>query len=317
MKLFPAKTLLLIPAILFYYSGYCQKKFSPADTVSIRHSLNQANAFFKKSLYDSAIGKCNQVLQLTEKNNLKILSATAWDIIGEVMMANGKFPLVRRYDSLILPIATQYKDTTLIISVRTRAGVYLLEHGQNGEAAEHFKAVLDMRLTKEQSVKTAEVYSNMASIYMNLSKKNEAMNWFFKALRLYEKYDHHSGLGETYSNISSIYYLMGQTNDAIEFQKKSIWHREKQQDIQGLIIPHINIGQLYLLKDSINLSLDHLKRAVALAEKINNTKLRAAAYSGMSTFYIKTKQFAPALTWQNKSIALFEETDNKTMISRL
>lgn len=317
MKLLPAKTLLLIPALFFYHSGFCQKKLSPVDTVSLRHSLEQANALFKKNLYDSAIGKCNQVLQLTEKNNLKLLSATAWDLIGEIMMANGKFPLVRRYDSLILPIATQFKDTTLIISVRTREGVYLLEHGKNGEAADHFLAVLEMRLTKEQSLKTAEVYGNMASIYMNLSKKNEAMNWFFKALRLYEKHDHNSGLGETYSNISSIYYLMGQTDEAIEFQKKSIWYREKQQDIQGLIIPHINIGQLYLLKDSLQLSLDHLKRAVNLAEKINNIKLRAAAYSGMSTFYIKTKQYGPALGWQNKSIALFEETDNKTMLSRL
>ena len=308
MKLFHAKTLLLIPALLFYYPGFSQKKFSAIDTVSIRHSLDQANTLFKKSLYDSAIAKCNQVLQLTEKNNLKILSATAWDIIGDVMMTNGKFPHVRRYDSLILPIATQFKDTTLIISARTREGVYLLEHGMNGEAAEHFMAVLDMRLTKEQALKTAEVYSNMASIYMNLSKKNEAMNWFFKALRLYEKHDNNSGMGETYSNISSLYYLMGQTNDAIDYQKKSIYHREKQNDIQGLIIPLINIGQLYILKDSLHLSLEHLKRAVTLSEKINNTKLRAAAYSGMSTFYIKTKQFAPALEWQNKSVALFEET---------
>jgi two-component system, NarL family, sensor histidine kinase UhpB len=316
MKFFPAKTLLLISALLCSYTSFCQKKSVP-DTASIRHSLDQANALFKKSLYDSAIGKCNQVLQLTERTNLKIFSATAWDIIAEIMVANGKFTNVRKYDSLILPIATQFKDTTLIISVRTREGVYLLEQGKTGEAAEHFIAVLDMRLTKEQSLKTAEVYSNMASVYMSLSKKNEAMNWFVKALRIYEKYDHNSGLGETYSNISSVYYLMGQTNDAISFQKKSIYHREKQNDIQGLIIPLINIGQLYILKDSMPLSLDHLKRAVTLAEKINNIKLRAAAYSGMSTFYIKSKQFVPALDWQNKSIALFEETDNKPMLSRL
>ena len=43
-------------------------------------------------------------------------------------------------------------------------GVYLLEHGQNAEAAEHFKAVPDMRLTKEPSLKTAEVYGNMAPV---------------------------------------------------------------------------------------------------------------------------------------------------------
>jgi len=317
MKLFPAKTFLLITALLFYCTCFCQKKTSTADTVSIRRSLNQASAFLSKSIYDSTLSKCNQVLQLTEKNNLKLLSATAWDLMAEVMLVNGKIAEARNYNSKILPIATQFKDTTLIISARVREGVYLLETGKYGEAAEHFNAVLDMRLTKEQSLKTAEVYSNMASIYMSLSKKNEAMNWFFKALRLYEKHDHNSGLGETYSNISSVYYLMGQTDDAINFQKKSIYHREKQNDIQGLVIPLINIGQLYILKDSMTLSLETLKRAVTLAEKINNIKLRAAAYSGMSTWCLKNKQFAPALEWQNKSIALFEETDNKAQLSRL
>ena len=317
MKRCTVKTLLLLPALLFYHPAFCQKKILQIDTVTIRRSLNEAALLYKKSNYDSAISKCNEVLRLSEKNNLKLFSATAYDLIAEMMVANGKMASVRKYDSLILPVAMQLKDTTLLINSKNRTGLYLLDQGKSGEAAENFQAVLDMGLEKEQSLKTAEVYSNMASVYMSLSKNNQAMNWFLKALRLYEKYDDNAGLGETYSNISSVYYLMSRTDEAIDFQKKSIFYREKQNNIQGLIIPHINIGQLYLLKDSFALALDHLKRAVVYAEKINNIKLKASAYSGMSTYYIKAKDFARSLEWQNKSIALFEETDNKPMLSRL
>jgi signal transduction histidine kinase len=318
MKFLSAKTLLLIPAFLVCYAAFCQKNNAPlVNTASLRHSLDQAALLYKRSNHDSAINICNEVLRLTEKHNFKLLSAAAYDLLAEIMVANGKWGAVRKYDSLIMPVASLYKDTTLIISVRTREGVYLLEHGKMGEGAGHFQAVLDMRLEKEQSLKTAEIYSNMASIYMALSKNDQAMNWFVKALRLYEKYENNSGLGETYSNISSVYYIMGRPGDAIDFQKKSIFYREKQNDIQGLIIPHINIGQLYILKDSLTLAHDHLKQAVVYAEKINNIKLKAAAYSGMATYYFKAKDFNRALEWQNKSIALFEATDNKTQLSRL
>jgi signal transduction histidine kinase len=318
MKFLSAKPLLLIPAFLLSHAAFCQKNNSPSiNTASIRHSLDQAALLYKRSNNDSAINICNEVLQLTEKYNLKLLSAAAYDMLAEIMVANGKWAAVRKYDSLIMPVANLYKDTTLIINARNREGLYLLDQGKMGAGAEHFLAVLDMRLEKEQSLKTADIYSNLASVYMALSKNDQAMNWFVKALRLYEKYDNNSGLGETYSNISSVYYIMGRVNEAIDFQKKSIFYREKQNDIQGLIIPHINIGQLYILKDSLALALDHLKQAVVYAEKINNTKLKASSYSGMSTYYIKAKDFARALEWQNKSIALFEATDNKTMLSRL
>ncbi|WP_207510582.1 ATP-binding protein [Longitalea luteola] len=316
MKLFHAKTLLLLTAFLYCQFSFCQKKISLPDTVAIRHSLNEALQLSKKN-YDSAVNKCNDIVQLTEKHHLKLLSATAFDVLAEIMLASGKMAAVRKYDSLVLPVATQFRDTNLIINAKNREGIYLLEQGKNAEAAANFQSILDMRLEKAQSIKTAEVYSNMASVYMHLSKNNEAMKWFLKALRLYEKHGSDAGLGETYSNISSVYYLMGRPNEAISFQQKSISHREKLNDIQGLIIPHINIGQLYILKDSMGLALDHLKRAVVYAEKINNIKLKASAYSGMSTYYIRAKDYKQALEWQNKSIALFEETDNQTMLSRL
>jgi two-component system sensor histidine kinase UhpB len=317
MKFFPAKLLLLIPALLFCLATFCQKKNALPDTASLRRSLNQAALLYKKTFYDSAIHTCNEVLQQTEKQNLKLFSATAYDLLAEIMVANGKMGTVPKYDSLILPIATQYKDTGLIINARNREGIYLVEQGKTSEAADQYLAILNMRLEKEQSLKTAEVYTNMASLYMTLSKNDQAMNWFFKAVRLYDKYGDNSGLGETYSNISSIYYIMGRISEAIDFQKKSIFYREKQNDIQGLVIPHINIGQLYILRDSFTLALDHLKQAVVYAEKINNTKLKAGAYSGMSTYYVKSKDFPKALEWQNKSIALFEETNNKPLLSRL
>lgn len=301
--------IILIPAF--------QSVFAQADTLELGQALERSNKWLKEIKHDSAFKEANRVAQVAGKKGYRRYEALAYDIMAEVMRVKGKMEELRRYDSLLTHLAGQLKDTSLIISARNRMGVYLLEQGRTNEAADFFLTSLDLKLEKEQSIKTAEVYSNLGSVYMALSKKDKAMEWFVKSLKLYDKLGNDRGLGETYSNISSLYYLMGRTDDAIAYQKQSIFHRSRQNDIQGLIIPHINIGQLYILKDSSELALRHLRQAVEYAEKVKLPPLRAAAYSGMSTFYIKAKQYGPALEWQDKAIALFEETDNKPMLSRM
>jgi two-component system, NarL family, sensor histidine kinase UhpB len=316
-SLIAKKILLLLLCSFFFGFVFGQGKIIHTDISVIRNHLTKADLFMKQTLYDSAVYESNIVLQMASKTGLKKFEADAYNILAEVMIVNGKMAEVRKYDSIMNPIALQLKDTTLIVNIKNRAGIYMLEQGRMSDAANSFLTALDLKPEREQSLKTAEIYSNLASVYMALSKRDLAMEWFFKALRLYEKLDSDVGQGETYSNISSIYYLMGRTDYAINFQKKSIYFREKQNDIQGLVVPNINIGQLYILKDSFALALQHLKQAVKYAERINNTKLKAGAYSGMSTYHARMKEYSPALEWQSKAIALFEDTDNKPLLSRM
>lgn len=283
----------------------------------VQTNLTKATYFLNAAKYDSAIIACTSVLHSILVSKNKKYEAQAYNILAEIMMRNGRKDEQKKYDALLEPLAYQQKDTSLIIAFKNRLGLSLLEDGNTKEAANHFVEVLSLGLEKSQSLKTAEVFSNLATVFMALGKRDQAMLWFFKALRLYEKLGSDVGQGETYSNISSLYYLMGNVSEAISFQKKSIFFRERSNDIAGLVIPNINIGQLYILKDSANLALAHIKQAVVYAEKINNEKLMGSAYSGMSTYYIKKNDYNLALIWQNKAITLFEKSDNKTMLSRL
>jgi two-component system, NarL family, sensor histidine kinase UhpB len=289
---------------------------SAADSFSVGNLLAQTDKLTKQAVYDSAIATGQRALSISQKANYKRGQAMAYDRLSEIMLLNGKMKEVRHYDSLVMPMATQLKDTTLLVSAHNRSGVYYMEKGLIKDAEQSFTQALNMGLEKDQSIKTAEVYSNKASLLLALGDKDKAMEWFFKALRLYEKNNSETGQGETYSNISSVFYLLGKTDDAIDYQKKSIYLRERLNDIPGLAIANINIGQLYILKDSMPRSLQHLQKAVRYAEQIRNPKLMASSYSGMSTFYSRSKDFKSALEWQAKAIKIFEETDNKPLLSR-
>jgi signal transduction histidine kinase len=284
---------------------------------AIQELLNKATYYSKQSQYDSASSFLNLAISQSQKNNFQKGEAMAYDQLAELMLTNGKLTEVRKYDSLILPIASKIKDTFLLINVYNRAGVYYMEKGKNKEAEQSFNIALSLGLEKQASKKTAEVNSNLGSLYLGLGEKDKAIDRFFKALRLYEKNNSEVGMGETYSNISSVYYLMGRVDDAISYQKTSIGIREKINDRPGLVITNTNIGQLYILKGSYPQALQYLQQAVQYGEQLKNPKLMAAAYSGMAAYASRTKNFAEALIWQSKAIKLFEEADNKQMLSRL
>jgi two-component system sensor histidine kinase UhpB len=311
------RMLVAFSCLSFSLFAKAQKTNSVTDTMQIEKLLRQTESLTQAASYDSAITTAKQVINYSRQAGYKAGEATAYDHLSEVMLLMGKMTEVRYYDSLVIPMATQLKDTTLIINAANRTGVFYMEKGKTKESEQSFHDALNLGLEKEQSKKTAEVYSNLASLYLAIGDKDKAVEWFFKALRLYEKTGSEVGQGETYSNISSVFYLMGKVDDAIGYQKKSIYFRERQNDMQGLVITNVNIGQLYILKDSFPIALKHLQQAVYNAEKLNNPKLMGSAYSGISFYYSRTKDYKSALQWQSKAIKIFEEADNKPMLSRL
>jgi signal transduction histidine kinase len=298
-------------------SLHAQKKYPGTDSVSITALLKRTEDLTKAASYDSAIAVANQALMLSKKNASKKSEVEVYEKLSEIMLLNGRMAELRHYDSLILPMATQLKDTSLMVNSYNRLGVYLMEQGKNKDAEKYLQTALTLRLEKEQSKKTAEVYSNLASVYLANGDRDKASEWFFKALRLYEKNNSETGQGETYSNISSVLFLSGRHDEAISYLKKSIALREKLNDKQGLAISYSNIAQMYILKDSLGKALQYQQQAVQKAEQINNPKLIAASYTGMAAVYNRQKNFAEALVWQTKAIKIFEAADNKPALSRL
>ncbi len=256
---------------------------------------------------------------LSEPTNLKNKrsAAIAYDLMAEINFQTGKINEMNDYNSRLLPLANELKDTALIVESYNRSGVFEMQTG-NAKAAEiHFLKALSFGLEKKKSTKTAEIYSNLASNYLSVGEKDNAIKWFFKSLELREKFGDLKGQGETNSNIASLYYLMGRVDDAIQFQKKSVGIREKIKDTSGLVINHTNLGQLNILKNQLDEALIHFNKAVNYAESNQNPKLMASAYSGLAIYYNKIQEYDQALVWYEKAIKIFEDSDNKSILSRL
>ncbi|TCC89252.1 tetratricopeptide repeat protein [Pedobacter frigiditerrae] len=303
--------------VFFVFLFTIQNSYAQNNS-SFEHLLISANNYINTGNYNQATTLLNTELVKAKQAKNKKIEASVYDLLAEISIKKREFKEFKVYDDLASPIANQLKDTTLLISLNNRRGIYYMEEGKNDLANHQYNSALTMSLAKKESKKAAEVYSNLGSLFLAIGDKDKAINNFFNALKLHELNDNKRGIGETYSNISSVYYLMGKIDDAINYQKTGISIREKINDKPGLVIASMNIGQLYLLKKENVLAKQYLKAAVAHAEQTDNKKLMASAYAGMSTYeIISTKNYQAALQWQTKSIELSEKIDDKQILSRL
>jgi two-component system sensor histidine kinase UhpB len=304
------KTLYLL--IFIIQNSYAQ------NTSIFENLLVNANNNINSGSYNQATLQLKDALKQAETTKNKKNEARAYDLLAEISIKKREFKEFKTYDAFATQIATQLKDTILLIGLNNRKGIYYMEEGQNDLAAQQYNTALDLSIVKKETKKIAEIYSNLGSLFLAMGDKDKAINNFFNALKLHELNDNKRGMGETYSNISSVYYLMGKVDDAINYQKTGIAIREKINDKPGLTIANINIGQLYLLKKDNVLAKKHLSEAVSYAEQTENDKLIASAYAGMSTYEsISTKNYQVALQWQAKAILLSEKIEDKQVLSRL
>ena len=302
---------------LFLFLFIIQTSYAQ-NNATVENLLINANNNINAGNYQQAIPLLNDVLAKAKASKNKKNEASAYDLLAEISVKKREFKNFINYDNAALSIAHQLKDTTLLISLANRKGIYYMEEGQNELAAQLYNSALNMSLVKKETKKLAEIYSNLGSLLLATGDKDKAINNFFSALKLYELNDNKRGIGETYSNISSVYYLMGKIDDAINYQKTGIAIRGKINDKPGLAIANMNIGQLYLIKKDNELAKQYLNASVVYAEETENSKLTASAYAAMSAYeIIGTKNYKLALQWQAKAILLSEKMDDKQVLSRL
>jgi two-component system sensor histidine kinase UhpB len=301
--------------LLIFIFLFTIQKVNAQTNLAFDNLLLNANRNINSGNYQLAITTLNDALKQAKNQKNE---AQVYDLLAEISVKKREFKNFLDYDKAALRIANNLKDTSLLISLYNRKGIYYMEEGQNDKAALHYNTALNLSLAKKNTKKLAEIYSNLGSLYLATGDKDKAVNNFFNALKLHELNENKRGIGETYSNISSVYYLMGKVDDAINYQKTGISIREKINDKPGLVIANMNIGQLYLLKKENNLAKQHLIAAVTYAEQTENNKLIASSYAGMSTYEImSSKNYQAALKWQTKAIELCEKIDDKQLLSRL
>ncbi|HEX8517949.1 MAG TPA: tetratricopeptide repeat protein [Bacteroidia bacterium] len=148
---------------------------------------------------------------------------------------------------------------------------------------------------------------NMGVINYYQGEYNKALEFYLRALTIYEELRDLKRLGSVYNNIGMVYDDKGEYTKALEFLLKALKIREELGDKQAIAASLGNIGGIHYSKNDYDKALDFHLRAVKIREETGNKKGLASSLNNIGIIYDDKGDYAKALEYQQRSIALKEE----------
>lgn len=235
---------------------------------------------YKTSDPKKTLGYARLALQLSEKTGNRIEQGTAYINMGNAYIITGK---------------------------------YLLALDNMSKAQHIFERQLQSREFKnKQTVMNglARAYGSIGFVFMEQSSYDKALEYNYKALRIYEQTKNKDKLARIYNNIGVIYQSQEQSWKALVFYQKGFKIQKELAD-PNIGITSNNIGLVYLQKKNYRKSLEYFNQAETFFDKFPNPRGQGELYNNLGNYYNEVKNPDRAIVYLNQALDRFKSIDDR------
>ena len=182
------------------------------------------------------------------------------------------------------------------------------------KALDYAKQGLEL-VKDEYTKDTGFFYLRMGNFYNAKSEHEKALFYNKKMLEVAKKLQYELGVAKSYQNIGVTYVKMGGYNQALDYYLKALKIYETLEEESFIVGITGNIGSLYScrLKDDEN-GLLYYNKALELSEKTGNEKFRAHILGAIGEMYMRQKNFIDAENTIKESMRLAEKANSPKVI---
>ena len=221
---------------------------------------------------------------------------------GSVNLQNSNFD-IEKYENLIKKLSNTEKYVSLTDSYKIIAKRILVP--------ECVCRLLDKKGSKK--ITTADLFHNIALLYHEQSKYEDALKYYKKALDIYEEKlgQKHYVTVSTYNNLAILYRDQGDYKDAIEYCKKALIILENKLDMENEVTAatYNNIASIYQNQGKYEDALSYYKKALLIRERLLGTEdvQTAKSYNNLSVLYRLLGKYDEALGYCKKTLEIREK----------
>jgi tetratricopeptide (TPR) repeat protein len=182
------------------------------------------------------------------------------------------------------------------------------------------KSSYEMKFYKEH---LAASLANKGYVLENQSKMPQALELYFKGLKLQQDVADEKGIATSLSNIGALYWKMGEKEKAIEFSDQALKMKENNakkdssadylNDLAGSMN---NLGVIYQNSGKTDKALEMHKRTYALYSRLKDQYGMSYSLNNIGSLYIYKDSLAQALEYYQKSLPLRQEVNDVKGISQ-
>ncbi len=274
-----------------------------------------ADCYLSKGLNLMQTGRSAEALEAFEHSMTmatavknKVMMANAKSGISLVYGITGKTKLALQYLLEALNEIDNENAPVSLGNISNLIGNIYQQQAVYPKALEYYlKALKYLTLTKDP-ISIAEANSNLGNNYnFGMADYVQAMNYYQRALALYEKEQYKKGIATITMNMGTLYYTQGKMDHALQYYliTDSLIGKDSVENIitSDNSLPYLynNLGAIYTAKNEFDKAGFYLEKAIAIALKCKIEDNIALAMHSMGELYFKK---ANSITYEQQKTVL-------------
>ena len=193
----------------------------------------------------------------------------------------------------------------------------LYDIANNNLGTSPYTAIVFAQLELQLAEKTNQVkYKGKALNLIGVLYKNKglyptSLEYFLKALNIFEEIGYKKGMGNCYANIGDIYYNQTEYPKALLFYKKSLKARQDAGDKKPIASSYGNLGNVYADQSDFESALKYHFIALKIREEIGDKQGIAYCYNNIGVVYKYQSNHTKSLEYYFKSLDVIKNIDDK------
>ncbi len=156
----------------------------------------------------------------------------------------------------------------------------------------------------------ARAYGSIGYVFMEQSNYDKALQFNFKALKIFEETKNLKKLASVYNNIGVIYKSQDDFFKALVYYEKCLDIQERLKD-ENIGTTTSNIGLIYLLKKDYSKALQRFNEAKRFFDQYPNPQGLAQLYYNNGSYYKEVHQYEKAIDYINRALNISNSIENK------
>jgi len=150
--------------------------------------------------------------------------------------------------------------------------------------------------------------------YRNIGNYKQALETFFSASKLSEKYKLYEVLGYNLQSIGDIYNKQGKLDDAIPYVERGLNAFEKINNMRGIGYCYYTLGQIYDNQKKHKEAIKSYTKSLSIRREMGDKDGAAAVTNRLGIVHKAIKDYKSALQYHVEALQVYEKLDSKRNI---
>jgi tetratricopeptide (TPR) repeat protein len=244
----------------------------------------------------------NQATQLLKEGQALLSPGTAKSKEQALAKYDEALKILRKIDVNQLPIFIYPKFRNVEATVLQSIGSLYHAQTKPQEALKYLNEALSVRQELQQRLEKTIQDINSKS---NLENKQQLLNFFQEAL-----YYNNLGQGFVFDLLGSAYLQNSQSNDAIEYYEKALSLFNSTNQLNSEANTLTNIALLYQNKDDWKQAISYHKRALKIQRTLKDFRGQANTLKNLGVIYVVLGDAKQAVNALEESLKIFRQIND-------